>query len=381
MPVLPPRRALIVSADIGEGHNAAARALAEAVPRAWPGCDVGWLDALEAVGPRFALLARRFYVAQVRSAPGMYEFFFSAMWRHRWYLESTRHAAGSLFGRRMAPRIRAFAPEAIMSTYPLASAGLSWLRRRGRLPGRAGAWIPAFCPHPSWLYPDLDRTYVMHPVAVKVARQAEPGMRLAVGALPVRDSFAPASPAGQARARMRLGLAADRFTVLISTGSLGFGEVERTVAAVLAAGPGVGAIVVCGRNEGLRRRLATWTGEPGRLHVVGWTDDMPAMMSAADLVVTNGGGGTALEAIATARPVVIADPVPGHGRANAELMAAAGLALLAPTAGALTAAVRRFAGDPAAVAAQAGASRARATCRRREDDLADLAGLTGEKAQ
>jgi hypothetical protein len=29
------------------------------------------------------------------------------MWRHCWYLESTRRSLGSLFGRRMAPRIRA----------------------------------------------------------------------------------------------------------------------------------------------------------------------------------------------------------------------------------------------------------------------------------
>jgi diacylglycerol O-acyltransferase len=89
-------------------------------------------------------------------------------------------------------------------------------------------------------------------------------------------------------------------------------------------------------------------------------------------VVTNGGGGTALEAIASARPVVITDPLPGHGRANARLMAAAGLALLAPTAGELTEAVRRLAGDPGAMAALAAAARARAAQRRREDDLAEL---------
>jgi len=367
-----PRRALIVSAEIGEGHNAAARALAEAVPRAWPGCEVGWLDALETVGPRFARLARRFYVTQVQSTPGMYEFFFTAMWRHRWYLKATRRGMGALFGRAMAPRIGAFAPEVVMSTYPLASAGLSWLRRRGKLPGRAGAWVPAFCPHPSWLYPDLDRTYVMHPLAARAAEQAEPGMRLAVGALPVRDGFAPVPPARQARARALLGLAADRFTVLVSTGSLGFGQVERTVAAILAAGPGLGVIAVCGRNENLRRRLASQGREPGRLRIVGWTDDMPAMMAAADLVVTNGGGGTALEAIASARPVVITDPLPGHGRANARLMAAAGLALLAPTAGELTEAVRRLAGDPGAMAALAAVAGARAAQRRREDDLAEL---------
>ena len=100
--------------------------------------------------------------------------------------------------------------------------------------------------------------------------------------------------------------------------------------------------------------------------------EMPVMMTAADVVVTNGGG-TALEAIAAARPVMITDPVPGHGRANADVMAAAGLARLALAPGDLTAVVRRLAADPSAVARQAAACLERARSRRREDDLADLA--------
>lgn len=42
-----------------------------------------------------------------------------------------------------------------------------------------------------------------------------------------------------------------------------FGKVERTVRAVLDAGPGTRVIVVCGRNEDLRRRLAGTGWPPG----------------------------------------------------------------------------------------------------------------------
>ena len=54
-----PRRALIVSADIGAGHNSAGRALEEAMARAWPGCQVSWLDTLAATGPGFGPLPPR----------------------------------------------------------------------------------------------------------------------------------------------------------------------------------------------------------------------------------------------------------------------------------------------------------------------------------
>ncbi|HET9972458.1 MAG TPA: glycosyltransferase [Streptosporangiaceae bacterium] len=369
-----PRRALIVSADIGAGHNAAGRALEEAMARAWPGCQVSWLDALTAIGPGFGPLARAFYVSQVRHTPRMYEFFFSAMGRHRWYLESVRRGLGAWFGRRMGPRIRALDPDVIVSTYPLGSAGLSWLRRHGELAVPAGAWVPAFYPHPSWLYRDLDITFVMHPAAAAAAARSEPGLRVAVGALPVRDAFAPGD---RALARAALGLEAGRFTVALCPGSLGFGRVGRAVSAVLAAGRDVQVVVACGKNEKLREELAGRRADRGRLRVLGWTGDMPGLMAAADVVVGNAGGATGLEALASGRPVIMFDPIAGHGRANAELMAASGLALLAWSPAELTRTVRRLARDPGTAAGLASLTQAqdRAAGRRREEDLADLAAM------
>ena len=136
-----PRRALIVSAAIGEGHNAAGQALEQAIGRAWPGCQVRWLDTLVSMGPGMGRVTRVFYVTQVQRLPWMYEYFFSATSRHRWLLVSTRRCIGSWCGRLMAPRIRAFDPDAIISTYPLGSAGLGWLRQHRQLAMPVGARV------------------------------------------------------------------------------------------------------------------------------------------------------------------------------------------------------------------------------------------------
>jgi len=373
-----PRRALIVSADIGAGHNSAGRALEEAMARAWPGCQVRWLDTLSAIGPGFGPLARAFYVSQIRHTPRMYEFFFSAMGRHRWYLEAVRRGLGAWFGRRMGPRIRALDPDVIVSTYPLGSAGLSWLRRHGQLAVPAGAWVPAFYPHPSWLYRDLDITFVMHPAAATAAARAEPGLRVAVGALPVRDAFARQE---RAVARARLGLEVGRFTVALCPGSLGFGGMDRAAQALLDAGENVQVLMACGKNERLRRELAGRNWPPGRLRILGWTQDMPGLMAASDVVVGNAGGATGLEALASGRPVIMFEPIAGHGRANAELMADSGLALLAWSPAELRRIVRRLARDRRAAAELCDRALARATSRRREEDLADLAALAvGDQA-
>jgi UDP-N-acetylglucosamine:LPS N-acetylglucosamine transferase len=111
--------------------------------------------------------------------------------------------------------------------------------------------------------------------------------------------------------------------------------------------------------------------------VLGWTDDMPGWMTAADVVVGNAGGATGLEALACGRPLVMFDPIAGHGRANARLMASAGVAVLAQSPPELTAAIRRLITDPTARGGQAAAALAASAGRRREDDLAALAAMAG----
>jgi len=372
-----PRRALIVSGTVGEGHNAAGRAIAEAIGRLWPHCEVCWADACEVMGPGAGPLFRAAYVFNVERTPWLYEFFYQALWRQRWFAEASKRFSGSWAGRRLAPLLAAHSPDLIVSTFPFGSAGLSWLRRHRGLAVPTGAWVPDFCPHPFWVYRNLDMTCVMHERATGVAAAADPGARVTVGGLPVSSAFAPRD---RDVARKALGLPAGRFAVLVSAGSFGFGSVERGVSALLDADPRVHVTVACGRNKRLRRRLAARGSRTGggRLTALGWAGDMADQIAAADVVVSNAGGMTALEAIACGRPVVMFDPIAAHGRANAELMAGAGVAVLCRTAADLRATVSALAKDPGALAPlRQRAAEAAGAGRAPDDDLRELAACRG----
>ncbi|MGH9105078.1 MAG: glycosyltransferase, partial [Acidimicrobiales bacterium] len=66
-----------------------------------------------------------------------------------------------------------------------------------------------------------------------------------------------------------------------------------------------------------------------RAIVLGWVEDMERLVAAADVVVENAGGLTAMEAMASGVPVVSYAPIAGHGRANAYEMDRAGVSLFA----------------------------------------------------
>jgi hypothetical protein len=66
---------------MGEGHNAAASALTEAIQESWPQCKVEKLDTMELHGVRFARVARWAYGFQLKAAPWSYEMFYDQLSR------------------------------------------------------------------------------------------------------------------------------------------------------------------------------------------------------------------------------------------------------------------------------------------------------------
>ena len=97
-------------------------------------------------------------------------------------------------------------------------------------------------------------------------------------------------------------------------GGWGLGPLATTATAL--AREGVHVLAVAGRNEKLRARLDSLCQQAPTLHPYGFTDRVPELMSAADVVVSTPGATTCSEARVVGRPLVLLDVIPGHGREN-----------------------------------------------------------------
>ncbi len=124
----------------------------------------------------------------------------------------------------------------------------------------------------------------------------------------------------KAQARRRRELADRARVALVNGGSWGIGAAASTARTLAAAG--IVPVVLCGRSTRLAREVSRVPGA----RAVPWTDDVPGLLAAADVVVDNAGGTTCWEALAAGRPVVVHRPIGGHGRLNAAALADAGLA-------------------------------------------------------
>jgi UDP-N-acetylglucosamine:LPS N-acetylglucosamine transferase len=97
-------------------------------------------------------------------------------------------------------------------------------------------------------------------------------------------------------------------------GAWGLGPLLHIASALAAAG--VYTLAVAGRNPRLESGLRTAAAAAdGRLIPFGFTDRIPLLMAASDLVITTSGD-TCAEARIVGRPLMLLDAVPGHGREN-----------------------------------------------------------------
>jgi len=141
-------------------------------------------------------------------------------------------------------------------------------------------------------------------------------------------------------ARAELGLRDDALVVLIGCGSYAFGDVVSLVRTVAEVSDRIQVVAACGRSDETREGIADLGFGRDRIEPLGWTDRMPTITAAADLVIGNAGGATALEAMACRVPVVLTEPIAAHGVANADLMVVAGAAELCSDRAALVAYLR-----------------------------------------
>lgn len=303
---------------MGAGHDGAARELQSRLERA--GHRTRIVDFLDCCPRGVGWFLKWSYQVQLRYAAWSYELMYRL-----WYLLPTTWGSvvwldTKLAGRGLRKAVKAFDADVVVSTYPLSSLVLGNMRRKKWLRVPVVTFLTDFAVHPLWVHPSVDLHLAVAPSAANMAAQRTKGGATRASGPLVGERFRRREPHTRDDARRALGLPPDARAVLVVAGSWGVGDVISTVEHIVAAGD-YHPVTVCGRDEKLKIELEA----RGLGTVIGWTDDMPALMAGCDAMVENAGGLTAMEAFASGLPVVTYHPIAGHGRDNARFMAESGV--------------------------------------------------------
>ncbi|MGW5017309.1 MGDG synthase family glycosyltransferase [Streptomyces cacaoi] len=314
-----PHRFLLLSAGMGEGHDAVAHELALRLRAR--GHIVTVRDVLTMLPARIGPALRASYRATVRHAPGLYGAVYAGF-----LAPGSGPRPGSAPLARLAEgallrTVGQWRPDAVVSTFHLAAQLTGRLRARGALRVPSAVVLVDFAAHRGWLHAGND-THLCVSAAGARAVQAATGRPAAVTGPVVPERFrAPVDVDGRwARllARHTDG-PGRRPVVLVSTGAWGVGSGLLETARQLADG-GLLPVMLCGHDEQLRRTAARLPG----LLPLGWVEDLPGLMAASDVLLDNAAGQTAVQALAAGLPVVAHRPLTGHGAQGVHEMARSG---------------------------------------------------------
>jgi UDP-glucose 4-epimerase len=331
------RKVLIFTADIGEGHDLPARALAEDLSAEHPGSEVEVVDGLRVMG--------RTLTAIIRDGSWFAFNWFPALFSFQYFLLTkfapTRWLASRLIcligARRLRKEIRRHDPDVVVSTYPGTTAVLGELRLRRSLDIPVVSAITDLAGLRYWAHPGVDLHTITHRESIEeVELIAGPGS--ARWARPPTDP-AFLEPRSREDARDALDLPADGPVIVVSGGGWGIGDLVGAVEEALAV---EGSTVVClsGHNERATSRLRDRFGREPRVRLLGFTDRMSDLLAAADALIHSTAGLTVLEAQIRGCPVVSYGFAVGHVAANNRAYERFGLARVATSRGDLAAALR-----------------------------------------
>jgi processive 1,2-diacylglycerol beta-glucosyltransferase len=302
------RSALVLSGSIGMGHDAIAAACRSSLEsRGW---STVTMDAMNMLGRGGGSAGQAVYRAML-GVPGLLDAVHFSVLRTGNGLART---ADALARRRLVPALLDYldrnTPDLLLSVFATGAAAASEVA--ARYPAmRHIVLCTDVTPHRLWVHRNVDMYLVIAEVSEPAVLRFQPDARVQVIPPPVRPAFYHAP--GQAQARAALAIPPGERCVLLMSGAWGLGPVAAAAEALAAAR--VHVLAVAGRNERLARKLAAVAGRQPRIRAFGFTDRVPVLMSAADLVITTPSE-TCLEARIVGRPLLLLDVLQGHGRDN-----------------------------------------------------------------
>ena len=300
-------RAVVLSGALGSGHDV----VSEVVVRSLEGH--GWrvrvLDCMELLGSRGAEIGDKLF-RRVTAMPAVYDAFHFAHLRQG---SGLVRALDRQATRRVVPAVekelRGEEVRLLVATFATGASVAAKLHSK-IAPHKSMVLCTDVDPYWWWVWPEIDLYLVTSRSAVGSVRRFEPRAAVQVVPPPVRLAFYRAP--GQEAARRKLGLPLGARCVLLMGGGWGLGPVAQ-VAEGLAA-MGIHVLAVAGHNAKLAARLRAV--DSSYVHPFGFTDRIPELMAASDLVITTPGATTCSEARVVGRHLVILDVLPGHGRQN-----------------------------------------------------------------
>lgn len=315
---------LYLSISMGAGHLRAAEALKEYVDQMYPESRSLVIDTFKYINPLVHKVFVDGYLTIVRSIPSAYGGLYR-MSEQSVNINGLSRILSKLFSFRVARLVEEFNPSIIVCTHPFPLQIVSHLKKQKKINVPSVGILTDYVNHPFWFHENIEAYVVAHDkIKQDMINSGTPEKHIYCYGIPVSKVFL--QKESREGLLCRYGLE-DKFTVLIMGGSLGFGDIKKAFLSFLNCRKDIQTIIVTGKNKKLMLQLQNYLGQHTKnIRLIGYSNEICALMDIADIIVTKPGGMTITEAFIKELPIFIMSPIPGQEERNSQFLTNAGAA-------------------------------------------------------
>lgn len=323
------KRVLIMTADAGFGHRSAANAVRDAlIDKYNDQLSVEVINPLdEPTTPSLLRDTQADYDKYVRNVPDLYQLGYEASDNPipTAFLE---RSIGVLMMDTMHDLFKRYKPNVVLSTYPWYQSAMTALftSHKYRTPNYTVV-TDLSTVHRMWFHKKATGCFVPNKIVAELALSyGMPLNKITITGIPVSPAISKETrPKNEIR--KELGWQPDLPTIL----AVGSKRVERLVDSLHVInhfGGKIQVAVVCGKDETLFQQLSMFDWHIPA-HVYEFSDQVPTLMKASDLMLCKAGGLIVTESLAASLPMMLTEVIPGQETGNAEYVVEYGAADLA----------------------------------------------------
>lgn len=317
------KRALILTASIGGGHNATSQAIKEFSDKFRNDYQVEIVDILEYIRPVLSKIVGKSYEINAKTFPEVYG----------WLYELNNSTEGkwtknnlSLFYSKLKELIETFKPDYIICVHPVSISNIIKTRKRYNYGYKVVVLVTDYDYHSSWINVEADAFIVSsNYMKFRMMDDDIPIEKIHVTGIPTSLINKKITLKDEARRLLEL---KDKTTILAMGGSFGAGKLKRLMNVIGESDLDVQTIFIAGKNKRTKRILEKHMKEFDKdFRVLGFTDQVSLYMDASDFLITKPGGLTISEALIKNIPIIINNPIPGQEEENAIYLLNKGIAV------------------------------------------------------
>lgn len=311
---------LLLSITAGQGHHQTAKAISEYFQKR--GHETVTLDCYEYLSPPLKEAISGGYLVSTKYVPQLWGKFYSLLEKYDEY-DAIVKGANHFMSRSLLKYVDDCKPDAVVCTHVFACMLMTYIKRKRPEIMSIGI-LTDFRLHPYFECTELD--YYVIPSEFLEYSVCEKGIakeKILPFGIPIMEKFMNKSDKSQIREELNI---SPNKTILVMGGSMGFGNMTKTLKNIDNLDLNFQIIVVCGNNKKLYKKVNR-TDFKHKVYNYGYVSNVDKLMDISDCIITKPGGLTTSEALSKELPLILSKPIPGQEDRNSEFLLNFGCAM------------------------------------------------------